>query len=85
MLVNFVTRCLLWPLNMSVIETIVRGVQSLPLREQVEVARYVHRLSVSAQSERAAVLQRTHGALDAADGEAFEQAMNDARRVATHG
>jgi hypothetical protein len=70
---------------MTVIETIIRGVQSLPLRQQVEVARYVHRLSASAQRERAAVLQRTHGTLDEADGEAFEQAMHDARRVEAHG
>ena len=47
---------------MTVIETIVRGVQTLPLREQVEVARYVHRLSASAQSERAAVLDHPRGA-----------------------
>jgi len=66
---------------MTVIETIVRGVQSLPWREQVEVARYVHRLSASAQGERAAVLQRTHGVLSEPDGEAFEQAMHDFRRV----
>ena len=70
---------------MTVIETIVRGVQSLPLREQVEVARYVHRFSASAHSERAAVLERTHGALSEADGEVFEQALHDARRVEAHG
>jgi hypothetical protein len=70
---------------MTVLETIVRGVQSLPLRGQIEVARYVHRLSVSAQRERAAVLERAHGALDEADGAAFEQAMRDARRSETHG
>ncbi len=70
---------------MTVIETIVRGVQSLPLREQVEVARYVHRLNASAQSERTAVLQRTYGVLSETDGEAFEQAMHDARRVEAHG
>lgn len=70
---------------MTVLETIVRGVQSLPLREQVEVARYVHRLSVRAQNERAAVLERTHGALDEADGEAFEQALRTARLTEAHG
>ncbi len=70
---------------MTVIETIVRGVQNLPLREQVEVARYVHHLSTSAQQERAAVLRRTHGVLDEADGQAFEQAMDDARRLEAHG
>jgi hypothetical protein len=49
------------------------------------VARYVHRLSTSVQQERSDVLQRTHGSLDAADSEAFKQAMNDARRVEGHG
>ncbi len=70
---------------MTVIETILRGVQNLPLREQVEVARYVHRLAASAQRERAEVLGRTHGVLDETDGEAFEQAMNNARRHDAHG
>lgn len=70
---------------MTVIETIVRGVQRLPLRQQVEVARYVHRLSASAQGERAEVLQRTHGSLDEADGQAFEEAMHNARRIETNG
>lgn len=70
---------------MTVLESIVRGVQNLPLREQVEVARYVHRLNAGAQNERSAVLQRTHGALDQADAEAFEQALSAARRVEAHG
>jgi hypothetical protein len=43
--------------------------------------RYVHRLSASAQGERAAVLGRTHSVLSETEGEAFEQAMHDARRV----
>jgi hypothetical protein len=70
---------------MTVLESIVRGVQSLPLREQVEVARYVHRLAADTQKERATILQRTHGALDEADGEAFEQALYAARNVEAHG
>jgi len=70
---------------MTVIESIVRGLQNLPLREQVEVARYVYRLNASAQKERDDVLRRTHGALDEADGEIFEQAMGNARRVEAHG
>jgi len=70
---------------MTVIETIVRAVQNLPLHEQVEVARYVHRLSTNVQEERAAVLRRTHGVLDEADGQAFEQAMDDARRLEARG
>ena len=70
---------------MTVIETILRGVQNLPLREQVEVARCVQQLSTSVQQERAEVLRRTHGVLDEADGQAFEQAMDDARRLEVHG
>ena len=70
---------------MTVIETIVRGVQNLPLREQVDVARYVHRLGANVRQERADVLRRTHGVLDENDGLAFEQAMEDARRFETHG
>lgn len=70
---------------MSVIETIVRGVQGLPLREQVEVARYVHRLSLTTQRERTGVLQRTHGTLDEADGHVFEEAMRASRRTEAHG
>jgi hypothetical protein len=70
---------------MTVIETILRGVQNLPLREQVEVARYVHRLSTNVLQERAEVLRRTHGVLIEADGQAFEQAMDDARRLEAHG
>ena len=71
--------------SMTVIESIVRCVQNLPLREQVEVARYVHRLSTNVQQERAEVLRRTHGVLSEADGQAFEQAMDDARRLEAHG
>jgi hypothetical protein len=70
---------------MTVTESIVQGVQNLPLREQVEVARYVHRLSTGVHQKRAEVLRRTHGVLDEADGRAFEQAMNEARRPVTHG
>jgi hypothetical protein len=31
------------------------------------------------------VLRRTHGRLDEADGQAFEEAMADARRIEAHG
>jgi hypothetical protein len=70
---------------MTVIESIVRGVQRLPLRDQVEVARYVHRLNSDAEKEHASILRRTHGALSQMDGEAFEQALDNARRVGKHG
>ena len=71
--------------EMTVIESIIRGVQNLPLRQQVEVARYVHSLSVSGQRPREETLGRTHGALDEDDGRVFEQAMEDARQREGHG
>jgi hypothetical protein len=70
---------------MTVIESIVRGIQGLPLRQQIEVARYVYRLNTAAQQERVEVLRRTHGRLDEVDGQAFEDALADARRIEAHG
>jgi hypothetical protein len=48
---------------MTVMEAIMRDIQSLSLREQVQVARYVQRLSATARSKRATVLRKTHGSL----------------------
>ena len=59
---------------------LMRDVQSLSLREQVEVARYVQRLSESARRKRATVLRETHGSLDDADGRAFEEALAESRK-----
>ena len=71
---------------MTVIEMTMRSVQTLPVREQIKVATYAYQLSAASQQERAEMLQRTHGALDEeADGEAFEQAMNNARQIEPHG
>ena len=60
---------------MTVIETIMRDIQSLSLRQQVEVARYVQRLSETARRKRVAVLSQTYGSLDETDGRAFEEAL----------
>lgn len=70
---------------MTVIESIVQGIQGLPMRQQIEVARHVYQLNAAAQQERADVLRRTHGRLDEADGRAFEEALTDARQVPAHG
>jgi hypothetical protein len=66
---------------MSVIESILRDLQSLPTPKLVEVARYVHGLSEEAQKERLSLLRQTHGALSEEDGEIFEQALTVARRL----
>lgn len=70
---------------MNVVESILRDVQNLPLRQQVKVARYVRELSESAQRERAEVLHNIHGSLDESDGKAFEEALTSARQVEPHG
>lgn len=66
---------------MSVIESIVQGVQRLSLREQVEIAEHVYRLDAEARQRCAEMLKRTHGALNEEDGEAFEEALKHSRRI----
>ena len=70
---------------MTVIESILKGIQELTLLQQIEVARHVYRLNAAAQKERTEVLQRIHGCLDAVDSQAFEEALADSRRIETHG
>lgn len=69
----------------KILENIRGGTKPLSLREQVEVARHAHRLSARTGNEREDALRRTHGALDEADGLAFEEAMNESRRMENHG
>lgn len=66
---------------MNVIESIVKDLQNLSTPKLVEVARYVHGLSETAQKERLSLLRQTHGGLSEKDGEAFELALHGARRV----
>ena len=66
---------------MSVLESILKDLQSLPTQKLVEVARYVHGLSEAAQKERLSLLHQTHGALSEEDGQAFELALTGARRI----
>jgi hypothetical protein len=65
---------------MSVVESIVKDLAGLPNAKLVEVARYVHALSEDAQKERLKILRETFGALSEEDGQAFEEALADARR-----
>ena len=66
---------------MTVIEAIMRAIQSPSLREQVRVARYVQRLSETARRKRATILRQTHGSLDEADARAFEEALAESRKI----
>jgi hypothetical protein len=66
---------------MTVIESILNDLQSLPTSRLVDVARYVHGLNEAAQQERLALLRATHGILNEEDGRAFEAALLGARRA----
>lgn len=66
---------------MSVIESILQDLQSLPTPKLVEVAGYVRALSETAQRERLRVLRETHGVLSDEEGNAFEEALAGARRL----
>jgi hypothetical protein len=70
---------------MTVIESIMHDLRGMPLRKLVEVARYVHRLSETAEKERAEVLGETHGYLSEREGEIFEQALESSRRIEPRG
>jgi hypothetical protein len=70
---------------MTGIETIRRDIQCLSLRQQVEVACYVQRLSETTRRKRVAVLSQTFGSLDEADGRAFEGALTESRKMEAHG
>ena len=67
--------------RMSIIESIIKGLQGLPTSKLVEVARYVHGLNEEAQKERLDVLRATRGRLSEDDGRAFEAALSGARRL----
>jgi hypothetical protein len=70
---------------MTVIESIVRDLNGMPMRKLVEVARYVHRLSETVARERAEILQETHGYLSEDDARIFEQALETSRRIEVRG
>lgn len=70
---------------MSIIESILYDLRGMSNRALVDVARYVHKLSESARTERAEVLRATHGCLDESDGRAFEEALGTSRRIEDHG
>ena len=70
---------------MTVIESIVRDLNGMPMRKLVEVARHVHRLSETVARERAEILQETHGYLSEDDARIFEQTLETSRRIEVRG
>lgn len=55
------------------------------LQEQVDAARDAFRQSEAAKQERAEILRKTHGYMSQADGECFEQAVANSRRLESRG
>jgi hypothetical protein len=45
----------------------------------------IHKLPEPARRKRVAVLHKTHGSLDDADGRAFEEAVAESRKIEAHG
>ena len=66
---------------MTVIESIMRDLQSLPMQKLVEVARYVHRMNADTQKERAQALRETHGYMSSEEAQVFEDALASSRRL----
>jgi len=62
---------------MSVIESIVKDLETLPAPKLVEVAHYVSALNPRRRAERLAALEATAGCLAGEEGAAFEQAVRE--------
>lgn len=62
---------------MSVLESIVKDLETLPAPKLVEVARYVSRLNPRRREERLAALKATAGCLSGEEGAAFERAVRE--------
>jgi len=66
---------------MTVLESIVKDLETLPASKLAEVAHFVSNLNPKRREERLALLRKTQGVLSEEDGKIFEQAMVDSRRV----
>ena len=68
---------------MTVLESILRDLQGMPMPKLVKVARYVHSLSDTSryEKEREEILRETLGCLNEEEGAAFEEALAGSRRM----
>lgn len=62
---------------MSVLESIVKDLETLPAPKLVEVAQYVSRLNPRRREERLAALEATAGCLSGEECAAFEKAVRE--------
>ncbi len=63
--------------NVSVLESIVKDLETLPAPRLVEVAHYVSRLNPKRREERLAAIQATAGCMSGDEGAAFEQLVRE--------
>ncbi len=62
---------------MTVLESIVKDLETLPAPKLVEVAHYVSGLNPRRREERLEALKATAGCLPGKEGEAFERAVRE--------
>ena len=64
-------------LNVTVIESIIRNLETLPASKLVEVAHFISGLNPNRRNERIAALKATAGSMPGEEGEAFEKAVRE--------
>jgi mannose-6-phosphate isomerase-like protein (cupin superfamily) len=64
-------------LNVTVIESIIKNLETLPASKLVEVAHFISGLNPNRRNERIAALKATAGSMAGEEGEAFEKAVRE--------
>ena len=62
---------------MTVIESIIKNLETLPASKLVEVAHFISGLNPNRRNERIAALKATAGCMAGEEGEAFEKAVRE--------
>ena len=62
---------------MTVIESILKDLETLPASKLVEVAQFVSALAAARRDQRIAALKETAGCMAGQEGEAFERAVRE--------
>ena len=62
---------------MTVIESIIKNLETLPASKLVEVAHFVNGLNPNRRNERIAALKATAGSMPGEEGAAFEKAVRE--------
>jgi hypothetical protein len=61
----------------TVIESIIKNLETLPASKLVEVAHFISGLNPNRRNERIAALKATAGSMPGEEGEAFEKAVRE--------